>query len=399
MLRAALCQALSKPHRRASALSTSASHGLPTPLLSRHVKLQGQLVEYAGYALPILYTGKGVLKEHLHTRSSAGLFDVSHMGQVCLYGRDRVAFMEEVVVSDVAALKVGEACLTVLCNERGGVLDDAIVANAGDHLFLVVNGACKHKDVAHIRNLLSSSSKNKRVTIEELPDATLIALQGPRAAEVLQPLLKARDLGSMAFMTGFEVDVAGVPCRVTRCGYTGEDGFEISARERGPEVYDALLSSGVAEPAGLGARDSLRLEAGLCLYGNELSEDILPVEAGLGWVIGKRRRAEGGFVGAAAVLKQFNKDTPPLQKRVGLTLSGAPARGGAVIFSGDTKVGTVTSGTFSPTLKQPLAMGYVASEHAKTGAALTVDVRGKRVPAVVTKLPFVPSHYYKPPQV
>jgi len=377
------------------AFSSHALTGLPTPLLSRHLKLQGQLVDYAGYQLPILYTGKGVLKEHLTTRSAAGVFDVSHMGQVRIHGRDRVKFMEKVVCADIQVLKVGEACLTVLCNDRGGIIDDAIVQNAGDYLFLVVNGACKHKDVAHIRSVLSSSGGGDRVSIEELPTASLIAIQGPRAAQVVQTLVR-EDLSSMAFMTGADMDVAGMPCRVTRCGYTGEDGFEIASLTQGPEVFDALLASGVAEPAGLGARDSLRLEAGLCLYGNELSEDVLPVEAGLGWLVSKRRRAAKGFIGADAVVAQLAKDAVPTKRRVGLVIKGAPARGGALVFDNkDAEVGAVTSGTFSPMLKQPIAMAYVPAALAKIGTELAVDVRGKKQPAVVTKMPFVPARYYK----
>lgn len=264
----------------------------------------------------------------------------------------------------------------------------------------MVNGACKDKDLAHIKSHLAKSKMD--VKLDVLENATLMALQGPKAAEALSKLISPAsklDLSKMSFMSGRDnIEIAGVKCRVTRCGYTGEDGFEISCETQGPKVFDSLLSLPFVQPAGLGARDSLRLEAGLCLYGHDLNEDILPVEAALAWVVNKNRRtgARANFLGAAHVLAQLSKDKAPIRKRVGLEVKGAPAREGAILFHEGKEVGVITSGTFSPTLKKPVAMGYVKSALAVIGTNLTVQVRGKDVPCVVAKMPFVPSRYFKP---
>jgi len=366
-----------------------------TPLFSRHVELQGKMVPFAGYSLPVMYK-PGIMKEHQHTRTQASVFDVSHMGQVRIKGKDRVAYMERLICADLVGLKDGEASLTLFTNDKGGVIDDAIIANAGNYLHLVVNGACKEKDINHMRKHLTASKLD--ASLEVLENATLIALQGPKAAEALKSLKVKIDLDKMPFMTGKDnVEIAGVNCRVTRCGYTGEDGFEISCEKNGPKVFDALLAQQYVHPCGLGARDSLRLEAGLCLYGHELDETILPVEASLAWVVNKNRRtgSRANFLGATQVLAQLSKENAPKRKRVGFFVNGAPAREGTVVFSEGKEVGVITSGTFSPSLNKPIAMGYVSSNLSANGTKLTAQVRGKDVPIVVEKMPFVPSHYFK----
>jgi aminomethyltransferase len=259
-----------------------------------------------------------------------------------------------------------------------------------------VNGACKDKDIAHMRKYLASSKLDAQ--LEVIEDATLMALQGPRAAEALKKLKAKVDLDKMAFMSGRDnVEIAGVNCRLTRCGYTGEDGFEISCEKDGPKVFDALLGQDFVQPCGLGARDSLRLEAGLCLYGHELDETILPVEASLTWVINKNRRTgdRANFLGSKQVLAQLSKDNAPKRKRVGFVVNGAPAREGAKVFSEGKEVGIITSGTFSPTLNKPIAMGYVPAALSANGTKLFAQVRGKDVPIVVEKMPFVSAKYFK----
>jgi len=300
------------------------------------------------------------------------------------------------ICADLVGLVDGKATLTLFTNDKGGIIDDAIIADAGDHFHLVVNGACKEKDIAHILKHLASSKLDAQIEIIE--DATLMALQGPRAMEALKKMKVNVDLDKMPFMTGKDnVQIAGVNCRLTRCGYTGEDGFEISCEKDGPKVFDALMQYDFVQPCGLGARDSLRLEAGLCLYGHELDETILPIEASLAWVVNKNRRTgtRANFLGASHVLAQLSKDTPPKRKRVGFVVNGAPAREGAKIFSDGKEVGVITSGTFSPTLNKPIAIGYVPTALSTNGTKLFAQVRGKDVPIVVEKMPFVPAKYFK----
>lgn len=358
------------------------------------------MVPFAGYALPVQYEGLGVMKEHLHTRADgcAGLFDVSHMGQIRWHGKDAVKFIEKVVVGDIAALKEGEAKLSLIVNENGGIVDDTVITNAGDHIYMVVNGACKFKDMDHFKNHMAGMD----VQMEYLEDQQLLALQGKGAMAVATRLIPDIDFTKMNFMTGTVATVAGIPnCRVTRCGYTGEDGFEISVDyAKAVALAEALLDQPEVQVSGLGARDSLRLEAGLCLYGNDLDEGVNPVEAALTWTIGgpkSRRRIEQGFLGADKFLEPGGKLKPVSRKRVGLTGMKAPARGSTEIFAADgsTKIGEVTSGGFGPTLKKPMAMGFVATNQAKEGTEVMLSVRGKMLPAQVTKMPFVESHYYK----
>eukprot|EP00808_Paulinella_micropora_P022938 g26448.t1 len=367
---------------------------LKTALYDAHVELGGKMVDFAGYWLPVQYKD-GVMESHNFVRESAGLFDVSHMGQVKLHGADRVAFLESLVPSDLTILHENQARLSVFTNAKGGIIDDCIITRKRDFLGLVVNGACKHKDLAHMKEQLKSR-KTMDVAIEYVEDRSLLALQGPRAAQILEKLT-GKSVADLEFMYSADMKVAGVNAWVTRCGYTGEDGFEISVPDKDAvAVMHKILACEGVRPAGLGVRDSLRLEAGLCLYGHDLNDDISPIEASLNWLIGKRRRAEGGFLGSDVILDQLKNGVQ--RKRVGLVIeAGAPAREGAKIVSPETQqeIGFITSGTFSPSLKQKIAMGYIDKASSKSGTKVAVNVRGKVNPATVSKMPFVEAKYYK----
>jgi aminomethyltransferase len=336
----------------------------------------------------------GILKEHLHTRSQAGLFDVSHMGQLRLCGRAAdaaaaAAALETLVPGDLLGLAPGRMRYTLLLNDGGGILDDLMVTNAGDHLFVVVNAACKHADLAHLQERLGD-----RVAIEVLADRALLALQGPAAAAVLARFVPAA--AAMPFMSYAEARLRGIPVLLTRSGYTGEDGYEISvADDRAETVARLLLAEPEVAPIGLGARDSLRLEAGLCLYGHDIDRTTTPVEAGLSWTLGRRRRSEGGFPGFATIRDHL--DHGPTRRRVGLRPDGrAPAREGTgIVDGGGRPLGHVTSGGFGPTVGGPIAMGYVASAGATPDTPVTLVVRGKPLPARVVTLPFVRQNYYR----
>ncbi|HET6185021.1 MAG TPA: glycine cleavage system aminomethyltransferase GcvT [Acetobacteraceae bacterium] len=367
------------------------------PLDSWHRALGARMVGFAGYALPVQYDLKGalaqrcrggVMAEHRHCRESAALFDVSHMGQAWLSGVPAVAALEALVPGDIAGLAPGRQRYSLLTNEAGGILDDLMVARARpDRLFLVVNAARKEADFAHIAAAIPPS-----VRLEPIEDRALLALQGPRAAEVIARLAPAA--AALPFMGFAELDVAGIPCFVSRSGYTGEDGFEISVpADRAEALAGTLLAEEAVAPAGLGARDSLRLEAGLCLYGNDIDELTTPVEAGLAWTIGKRRRESWDFLGAAAIRDQLEHGAH--RRRVGLKPEGrAPARAQTEIVADDgTAGGTVTSGGFSPTLNAPIAMGYVRRDLAQPVTRVHLMVRGKPHPAEVVRLPFVPHRY------
>jgi aminomethyltransferase len=365
---------------------------LKTPLDALHVRLGAKMVPFAGYSMPVQYP-LGVLKEHLHTRVAAGLFDVSHMGQADLVGEGVDAALEELVPGDIQSLKAGRIRYTQLLNADGGIIDDLMAARpvdgAADRLHLVVNAACKDKDYAAIEAHLKD-----RVRIERKDDRALLALQGPKAAEVLARF--DPDSAAMAFMSLRPAAVDGTEVVVSRCGYTGEDGYEISVLADAAEaVAERLLSEPEVEAIGLGARDSLRLESGLCLYGHDIDDTTSPVEADLTWSIGKRRRLEGGFPGDARVLKELNEG--PVRKRVGIKpLGRAPAREGVEIETPDgIHVGVVTSGGFGPTADGPVAMGYVETAHAAPGTRLHLIVRGKALEAEVVQLPFVPQRYYR----
>ena len=363
------------------------TEALSTPLIALHRELGGKLVDFAGYLLPVQYPA-GIMTEHKQCRDSAALFDVSHMGQVELTGEGADSALETLVPGELLKLGVGRQRYGFLTNEAGGILDDLIVARLPDRLFVVVNGACKRADIAHLR------AKLPGVTVTELSDRALIALQGPKAVEALARHAPAA--AELSFLSIAEMDLAGVPALVSRSGYSGEDGFEISLpTERAEEVARLLLAEPEVMPAGLGARDSLRLEAGLCLYGHDLTPETTPVEAGLTWAIGKRRRAEGGFPGAEVILRQLAEGPP--RRRVGLRPEGrAPVREGAALFDAEGQaVGSVTSGGFGPTVGGPVAMGYVTAELATPGGQLFAEVRGKRLPVTVADLPFVQQRYVK----
>lgn len=359
------------------------------------------MVPFAGWSMPIQYADSIMDSTH-HCRSAASLFDVAHMCGLSLTGADAVSFLETLVVGDVAAMAPGTGGLTVFTNEKGGIIDDSVVTRvADDNVYLVVNAGCAEKDLKHIgAHLATAQTAGKDVAMTVHSDRALLALQGPKAAAVLASVC-ALPLNAFYFSHFAKADVAGVPCWITRTGYTGEDGFELSIPgEAAPAVAKALLAAeggATTRWAGLGARDALRLEAGLCLYGNDLTEDITPVEAGLTWTIGKRRRADCGFLGGSVIARQLADGVSV--RRVGLVApKGAPPRQHAdILDAAGKRVGEVSSGAFSPCLKTNVAMGYVPKELAKAGTELQVSVRGRAAPATVTKMPFVPNNYYKAP--
>jgi aminomethyltransferase len=358
-----------------------------TPLHSLHIGLGARMVPFAGYDMPVQYPD-GIIKEHLHTRSQAGLFDVSHMGQALLDGDDPAAALETLTPADVAGLTDGQQRYALLLNDDGGIKDDFMVARLPNEraLHLVVNAATKESDFAFIAERLKG-----RAVLNLLPTRALLALQGPFAEDVLGR--HDYDVQKLGFMRIGRFNIAGAPAIVSRSGYTGEDGFEISvAASEADHVARALLSESEVKPIGLGARDSLRLEAGLCLYGHDIDTATSPVEAGLTWSIQKRRREQGGFPGDQRIRRELTEG--PSRRRVGILPDGrAPAREGAVIMRNGREVGIVTSGGFGPTVGGPVAMGYVAREAAEPGTPLELLVRGKPLPARIAALPFVPHRY------
>ncbi len=363
-----------------------------TPLHGLHVALGAKMVPFAGYDMPVQYK-TGVLQEHLHTRTKAGLFDVSHMGQAFLHGDNVSAALEKLVPGDLNVLKPGLIRYTLLLNDQGGIRDDLMVtrpvgADDGRKLFLVVNAACKETDFAHIEAALHGKAK-----LERLPDRALIALQGPGASQALARL--APEAATMKFMNAASFAVAGVPAYVSRSGYTGEDGYEISLpADKAEAVARRLLEDPDVLPIGLGARDSLRLEAGLCLYGHDIDETTSPVEANLTFTIGKRRKLEKDFPGADRIMGELFDGAS--RKRVGIVPEGrAPAREGTEIHADGRKIGVVTSGGFGPTLNGPMAMGYVEPSFGNDGTKLGLMVRGELRPATVAPMPFVPHRYFR----
>ncbi len=362
---------------------------LKTPLFDLHEELGGKMVPFAGYAMPVQYP-LGVMGEHNHTRNSAGLFDVSHMGQVVISGPGADKWIETLVPGNIVDLKVNAIRYSMFTNEKGGIMDDLMITKRENDLLLVVNAACKAQDIAHMRDHLPDG-----FTLTLLDQRALVALQGPKAAEVLARFATGAD--EMDFMTYAEVTICGTACYISRSGYTGEDGHEISIpADQTEEVCRALLAEPEVEAIGLGARDSLRLEAGLCLYGHDLTTETTPVEGSLLWSIGKRRRAEGGFPGDKIIMNQIEtKDYN--QKRVGILPMGrAPAREGTIILdkSGN-EIGKITSGGFGPTFGGPVAMGYVKPEFSGNDTEVLLVLRGKQLPARVAKTPFVPQRYYR----
>lgn len=362
---------------------------LTLPLDAWHRARGGRMVPFAGYHMPVQY--EGIVAEHLWTRTSAGLFDVSHMGQLLLSGPGLDAAVEAVLPIDLSTLKLGQQRYSLLLDENGGVLDDLMVSRWPDKLHLVVNGATKWDDMGTLREALPDD-----ITLNYLEDRALLALQGPRAFDALARHATGEyPLSALTFMRFGQFTLAGHEVTIARAGYTGEDGFEISLpADAAADVADLLCAEPEVKPIGLGARDSLRLEAGLPLYGHDLSPETSPVEAGLVFGINKRRRTEGGYPGAERINREIAEGTP--RKWVGLASEGRlPAREGAEVFSGSEKVGIVTSGGFSPTLGAPIAMAYVASDHAAIGTALEAEVRGKRIALTVAAVPFVPHRYVR----
>ncbi|NQV45430.1 MAG: glycine cleavage system aminomethyltransferase GcvT [Rhodospirillales bacterium] len=357
------------------------------PLDALHRELGAKMVPFAGYDMPVQYPA-GVMTEHTHTRTEAGLFDVSHMGQVRLHGAHASEALEKLVPGDITALQSGRTRYTMFTNENGGILDDLMVTQHGDYLYLVINAACKDADIQHLRNNLPDNCE-----LEILEDRALLALQGPKAANVMSRYSPAAR--HMTFMSATELHIADIPCFITRSGYTGEDGFEISAPlDSAEDLARLLLDEEEVMPVGLGARDSLRLEAGLCLYGNDIDETTTPIEAGLIWTISKRRRQEGGFPGDTVIQQQITDGVS--RKRVGIQPEGrAPARAHTEITDTDGAIiGEITSGGFGPTVGGPVAMGYVAAPHASAGTAVNLLVRGKSMSAQVCSTTFVPHNYF-----
>ena len=371
---------------------------LTTPLNALHIELGARMVPFAGYSMPVQYPA-GLVAEHHHTRTAAGLFDVSHMGQLRLVGPDAAAAFESLMPVDVIGLGLHKQRYGLLVNDEGGIIDDLMfvnrdVMNGGD-IFVIVNGACKHGDLAHIQGRIGS-----RCQIDVQFDRALLALQGPQAVTALTRLLPGVD--KLVFMTGMAANWQGADLYVTRSGYTGEDGFEISLPAHVAEAFArALLAQPEVKPIGLGARNSLRLEAGLCLYGNDIDTTTTPVEANLNWAMQKVRRSDGaragGFPGADKVLAQLDGTEPVQRLRVGLVaLERVPVREHVELHNdAGEKVGEVTSGLLAPTADKPVALAYVQTQYAQIGTRLNAMVRGKAVPMAVSPLPFVPNRYYR----
>ena len=380
------------PPSKATAVSADSSALLKTPLHALHIELGAKMMPFGGYDMPVQYA-TGILAEHKHTRTAAGLFDVSHMGQVLLKGADASAALESLVPVDVVDLPMLKQRYALFTNEQGGILDDLMITRRPDDLFVVVNAACKTQDIAHLQQHIGS-----RCTVQPLPDQALLALQGPQAVTALSRL--NADVAQLTFMTGGFFTLAGIDTFLTRSGYTGEDGFEISVPAAQAEALArALLAQPEVKPIGLGARDTLRLEAGLCLYGHDITTETTPVEGALTWAIQKVRRAggarAGGYPGAAVVDAQLANGTA--RKRVGLiSAERMPVREGAKMVNADgTEIGVVTSGSLGPTVNQPVALAYVTTPHAAIGTDVFAIVRDKRVPMRVTALPFTPNRYYR----
>ena len=367
---------------------------LKTPLHDLHLELGARMVPFAGYSMPVQYPA-GLMAEHLHTRAAAGLFDVSHMGQLRLQGPDAASAFETLVPVDVVDLPVGKQRYGLLLNGDGGILDDLMFFNRGEDLFVIVNGACKVADIAHIQQKIGA-----RCDVIPMPEMALLALQGPQAVTALSRL--APGVEKLIFMTGGRFNVAGCDCFLTRSGYTGEDGFEISVpASQAGTLARALLAQPEVKPVGLGARNSLRLEAGLCLYGNDIDTTTTPVEGNLNWAIQKVRRIggarAGGFPGADKILAQLANPSLLTRKRIGLiALERIPVRDHTALHSLDgTFIGEVTSGLLGPSINQPVAIGYVSPEFAALGTRVNAMVRGKPVPMEVTSMPFVPNRYHR----
>lgn len=370
-------------------MSEQDRNSLKTPLYSLHEELGGKMVPFANYLMPVQYP-LGVMAEHKHTREQAGLFDVSHMGQIVITGDGADVWLETLVPGNIIDLNPGSIRYTMFTNEDGGILDDLMITKRDNDIFMVVNAACKEQDIAHMRAHLPDHLK-----LNELTDRALIALQGPMAAAVIARFIP--DAKEQNFMSYLEAKIDGVACFISRCGYTGEDGHEISIpADRAEDICRLLLSEPEVEAIGLGARDSLRLEAGLCLFGHDITIKTTPIEGALEWSIGKRRREQGGFPGADKILEQIASKNIK-RKRVGILPDGrAPAREGTQVLDADDNViGKITSGGFGPTFGGPIAMGYVKTEFSEKGTKVYLAVRKKKLEARVEAMPFVPQQYFR----
>lgn len=356
-----------------------------TPLYNLHLELGAKIVLFAGYQMPLQYS-KGIIHEHLHCRSHAGFFDISHMGQCLILGDSAAGELERLTPGNIAGLKLGEQKYTVLTNDAGGIIDDIIITRIDSGLMIIVNAACKDKDFAYLKNQLST-----RCYIKELPDHALFALQGPAAATIIGKFSVAA--AKLSFMQACATDLNGIPCTISRSGYTGEDGFEISvANQYAEQLARLLLAEDEVEAVGLGARDTLRLEAGLCLYGHELNETVTPVEAGLQWLF---KKGHNQFPGADKILHQLQNGSEKI--RTGLLIeSKIPVRDGSVVTnSEDSVIGHVTSGSFSPSLGKPIAMALLDRHSVGLGNILYAIVRDRKIPVTVTQLPFIPHRYHR----
>src|SRR3954452_5908461 len=357
------------------------------PLDAWHRERGGRMVPFAGYEMPVQY--EGIMAEHLWTRENAGLFDVSHMGQLLIHGRNVDAALETLMPGDFKAAADMKPKYSLLLDDDGGIIDDLMATRRGEDFYVVVNGATKHGDIAVMQGRLPGG-----VVLDHMTQQALLALQGPRAAEVLETIIPG--VSELSFMEGRAFPWQGHPLWISRSGYTGEDGFEISVPgHAAEELAEMLLLNEAVKPIGLGARDSLRLEAGLPLYGHDLDRETTPVMAGLSFAINKRRRAEGGFAGAMRILAEL--ENGPIEKRVGFDIDGRqPVREGALVLDGEgNEIGRITSGGFSPSLQRPIAMGYVATALAEIGTALKLEQRGKLFDARVAAMPFVPHRYHR----
>ncbi|KAJ2698321.1 hypothetical protein FB645_005678 [Coemansia sp. IMI 203386] len=367
-----------------------------TALYDLHKKNGAKFGPFAGWDMPLLYADQGALDSHLHTRKHASIFDVSHMLQTRVVGKDRHRFLEHLVVGDLKELPVGGSTLSLFTNEKGGIEDDTIVTQQDGSLYVVSNAGCADKDLAHLlKHAKIFQDQGADVEVRKIEDHSLIALQGPSSQKALEQIAGV-DLSQMPFMTGKFIDIKGIPCHVARSGYTGEDGFELSIPTGEiVGITEALLANPEVKLAGLAARDSLRLEAGLCLYGSDIDSTTTPLEANLVWTIGKRRRAEGGFIGSDIILSQIAQKGGE-RRRVGLVIEGAPARAHSKVLSVDgEEIGEITSGVPAPSLGKNIAMAYVRKGFNKKDTEVKVKVRNRVQNAKVVKMPFTPANYHK----
>lgn len=386
------------PNTHVNKCFSSAADSKKVFLNDYHLQNGAKLVDFAGYMMPIQYSDLTISASHRHTREHASLFDVSHMLQTKIFGRDRIKFIESLVVSDIEGMDQNQGTLTLFTNNNGGIIDDLIVSKTDqEYLYVVSNAACAEKDLNHMTgNMEAFCKQGGDVKLEVIKDKALLALQGPEMVKVLQPLIDT-DFNALSFMKTVCTTICGVSeCRISRCGYTGEDGVEISVpADKSNFIAEKLLKSktGDVKLAGLGARDTLRLEAGLCLYGNDITDETTPIEASLAWTIGKRRRQEANFPGAKIILNQLN--IKPQRKRVGFVSIGACPRASTPILSlNGTSIGTITSGCPSPCLNKNVSMGYVETASSKVGTKVKFIIHKKEVEGTIVKMPFVPTKYF-----